>query len=147
VRRFSLAVATLALVAGCYGSSSSSPTPGDMTDVQGELEAHGATIKNAVAGDAGCPDQTLVSNARRLELTLAGDSKTYEVYLFRWKDQSTYTAAAPSFSLCVSAFADRGSSVHVETVEISPWRAYGPEWSKEMHDALQQALADAATGQ
>jgi hypothetical protein len=146
VRKLALAL-VFVLVGGCYGSSSGSPTPGDMTDVQGELEAHGATIKTAVAGDAGCPDQTLVSNARRLQLTLASDGKTYDVYLFRWTDQSTYSAAASSFDVCVSAFADKGTSVHVETVELAPWRAYGPDWSKDMHDLLQQALSQAAAGQ
>ena len=119
---------------------------GDMTDVQADLEAHGATIKDAVAGDSGCADQSLISVARRLELTLASDRKMYLVYLFRGKDQPTWTAAASAFDRCVSAFANRGTSVDVETIEVSPWRAYGPNWSRDMRDALQQALSDAAKG-
>jgi hypothetical protein len=148
VPRFRLLVAltVTTLMAGC-GGGGPTPTPGDMVDVLAELQAHGATVNDVVADDAGCPDQSLYDNARRIELKLAADGQSYEVFLFRWLDGADYTSAASAFYLCVSSFANRGTSVHVETVEVSPWRAYGPDWSRDMHDALQEALSAAATGQ
>jgi hypothetical protein len=140
------ALALVLLLAGCYGNSTS-PTPGDSVDVLAELAANGATVTDAVAGDAGCSDESLQDNARRLDLTLAADGKPYTVFLFRWRNQAEYAAASSAFYLCVSQYADHRGSVHVETVEVSPWRAYGPDWGRGMHDALQSALAGAATGQ
>jgi hypothetical protein len=145
MRRQLLAIALVGLLAGCYGSSSS-PTPGDMTDVQGELEAHGMVITDAVAGDAGCADPTLHDNARRLTVT-AADGQAYQIYLFNWYKDADFLAAAGAFDACVAAFAASGNALVVETVEVSPWRAYGPGWTRALRDAVQQSLEAAASGQ
>lgn len=125
-----------------------SATPGDMVTLLNELTAHGTTVRDMVAGDAGCSDPTLRDNATRLQLTLASEERDHTVYLFRWRRQSDYDTAAASFSLCVSEFANRlSSSVRVDTVAASPWRAYGPGWTPTLHDALQQSLEAAAVGE
>lgn len=133
-------------IAGCYGSSSS-PTPGDMVDVLGELTANGLTMTDTVAGDPGCSDSSLFDNARRLQVTAAADGRSYSVYLFRWRNVTDYTAAADAFAGCVAAFAGQPGNVSVETVDVSPWRAYGPGWTSEVSQALEQALEGAAAGQ
>lgn len=123
------------------------PTPGEMVDVLNELAAHGATVRDVIAGDTGCSEPSLHDNGTRLQLTLASESRDYTVFLFRWRRPSDYDAAAASFSLCVSEFAQRlSSSVSVNVVDVSPWRAYGPGWTPTLHDALQQSLAAAAVG-
>lgn len=133
------------IVAACAGAPQ--PTPGDMTAVLSELEAHGATVRDIVAGDAGCGDPTLHDNATRLELTLAADGRGYTVYLFRWRRQVDYDAAAVAFNTCVSEYLTRAGPVGTVVIDISLWRAYGPGWTQEMHDALLQSLAAAAVGE
>jgi hypothetical protein len=144
-RLLAAAVAVL-LLAGCYGGSAS-PTPGDMTDVLGELTAHGVTMTDTVAGDPGCADPSLFDNARRLVVTSAADGRSYTVYLFRWRNVTDYNAAADAFDACVAAFAGDAGTITVETVDVSPWRAYGPGWTAEVRDAVQQALEGAGSGQ
>lgn len=134
------------LLAGCYGGSTG-PTPGDMVDVLGELSAHGVTMTDTVAGDAGCPDQTLVDNARKLQVSFAPDEKTYTVYLFRWLNNADYNQAAQAFDSCVVSYQGSIGGSSVAKVDVSPWRAYGPDWTQDLHDAVAGALADAATGQ
>jgi len=144
--RLLAAALAMLLIAGCYGGSSS-PTPGDMTDVLGELTAHGLTMTDTVAGDPGCADASLFDNARRLAVTSAADGRSYTLYLFRWRNVTDYNAAADAFDACVAAFAGQPGAAAVETVDVSPWRAYGPGWTTAMRDALQQALSAAGTGQ
>jgi len=139
------AIALMAFVAACYGGSTG-PTPGDMVDVLGELSAHGATMTDTVAGDAGCADQTLVDNARRLAVTFAPDHQTYTVYLFRWLNNADYGEAGSAFAACVAAYEQTNPGASVETVDVSPWRAFGPGWSQPLRDSVTQALTAAATG-
>jgi hypothetical protein len=143
--RLLVATALIALVAACYGGSAG-PTPGDMVDVLGELSAHGATMTDTVAGDAGCADQTLVDNARRLAVTFAPDDRTYTVYLFRWLNNADYGEAGSAFAACVAAYRQANPSASVETVDVSPWRAFGPGWSQALRDSVGQALTAAARG-
>ena len=144
--RLLAAALCLLSIAGCYGGSSA-PTPGDMVDVLGELSANGLTMTDTVAGDPGCADSSLFDNARRLQVTSAADGRSYTVYLFRWRNVTDYSAAADAFDACMTAFPGQPGAVTVETVDVSPWRAYGPGWTGEVRDALQHALEGAATGQ
>jgi len=143
--RWLAASALAVLVAACYGGSAG-PTPGDMVDVLGELSAHGATMTDTVAGDAGCADQSLIDNARRLALSFAADDRTYTVYLFRWLNKADYGEASSAFAGCVAAYEGANPGVGVETVDVSPWRAFGPGWNQQLHDAVAQALTAAANG-
>jgi hypothetical protein len=143
--RWLAAILVAVFVTGCYGGSAG-PTPGDMVDVLGELSAHGATMTDTVAGDAGCADQTLVDNARRLAVSYTPDDQTYTIYLFRWLNNSDYGEAAPAFSGCVAAYGQAHPNATVETVDVSPWRAFGPAWSPQLRDAVAQALTAATNG-
>ena len=127
------ALALALLLAGCYGGSTG-PTPGDMVDVLGELSAHGVTMTDTVAGDAGCPDQTLVDNARKLVVSFAPDEKTYTVYLFRWLNNADYSEAAQAFDSCVVSYQSSNAGSSVDKVDLSPWRAYGPDWTQPLHE-------------
>lgn len=139
------ALALAVLVSACYGGSAS-PTPGDMVDVLGELSAHGVTMTDTVAGDAGCADQSLVDNARKLQVSFSPDQKSYTVYLFRWLNNADYTEAGATFNGCAVAYQDAHSGSTVTKVDVSPWRAFGPDWTTDLQAALSGALADAAKG-
>ncbi len=146
-RLAALAIAAIGGVVVACGAAPA-PTAGDMTLVLSELAAHGATVRDIVAGEPGCADASLQGNGSHLKLTLAADGRDYDVYLFRWRRASDYDAASQPFNSCVSSFADSlDSSVRVEIVEISPWRAFGPGWTQDMHDTVQQSLAAAAVGE
>lgn len=143
VRGAALAVA-VALAAMACGPTPT-PSPEDMTGVLNELAAHGATVKDIVAGDAGCADPSLHGNASRLTLTLAVDGRDYEVYLFRWRRPSDYEAANGPFQQCVAEFV-QNRSTDVEIVEVAPWRAFGAGWTFDAKEAIEQSLAAAAAG-
>ena len=149
--------ALLALaIAGC-GSSATvspsvtpSPTPqrGDMSAIQAALALRGATIHDAVSGDAGCPSVPGIhQNAARFVISLAGDAQTYEIHLFRWRRPADFAAAAQPFRDCVDEYAAGiAGDVAIDTVEVEPWRAYGPGWSQELSELLDSALRDVGGG-
>jgi len=118
-----------------------------MVDVLGALSARGATMTDTVAGDAGCSDQTLVDNARRLQLSFTPDGQTYTAYLFRWLNDADYVSAGPAFEECKLAYQVGHVGSDLASVDVSPWRAYGPSWSPALREAMEQALADAAKGE
>lgn len=138
------AALTSLLIAGC--GVAPTPTPVDMTGVLNELTSHGATVKDILAGEAGCPDSSLHSNASRITLTLA-DGRDYDVYLFRWRNAGDYDTADATFQQCIAAFVAKRGSTDVDVVEVSPWRAFGPAWTDATRAAVEQSLAAAAQGQ
>jgi hypothetical protein len=143
VRLFRLGAVTLALLvaaAACADGAAPTPTPRDFTAVLESLALRGATIHQAVAGDSGCPTLPLHSNAVRLELTLQQDGEDYEIYLFRWRRPEHYTAATEAFADCLEQYAAASVAVNVDSIELAPWRAFGPGWTDELRSALGGAL-------
>jgi hypothetical protein len=137
------------LVTGCGNTAGPTPTPtaGDMSAVLAALALNGATVREVVSGDAGCPGSQLHSNAARLELTIAGDEQAYQVFLVRWRRPADFEAAAQAFSDCVDEYAAQTEGeVVIEGLEIAPWRAYGPAWSEELAATVENALRDAGGG-
>src|SRR5215210_4537710 len=132
-------------IAAACGTGSPSPSAAEMTDFLQALVLRGATIHEQVGGDAGCADSTLYGNALRLELTLAQDGNDYEVFVFRWRRPADFDASAERFGDCLEEFASGISGdANVESVEVRPWRAFGPGWSPELQTTLEQAIR--ATG-
>jgi hypothetical protein len=140
-----LAVAVAGLAVAACGSTGASPTPGDMTAVLEQLALHGASVIRTVSGDAGCADSALHSNAVRIDLTVDDMPSEQRVYLFRWRRPADFDAAADSFAGCVSGYSAPAEGA-VETVEVPPWRAFGPNWSDELRQALEAGLSAAAGG-
>ena len=135
------------LLVACASTALPSPTPGDFTAVLEALALRGATIHEAISGDAGC-EVPLHGNAVRLALTLEQDGRDHRVYLFRWRRPADFERAAGAFEECVAEHAGSDAAVELETIELPPWRAYGPDWSSEMRQALEEALrAAGATSQ
>lgn len=137
----SVLVLTFALIVfgGCGPAAAPTPSPGGFADVISALVLRGATIRQHVSGDAGCPQSELHSNALRLEVSLGG-AQTETVYLFRWRRESDYQAAAGEFAACVAQ--QEGDAV---ALEHSPWRAYGAGWTEDLRTILAQALDEAGT--
>jgi hypothetical protein len=139
-RLLAVTLALLIGIAACADGAAPTPTPRDFTAVLESLALRGATIHQAVAGDSGCPTLPLHSNAVRLELTLQQDGEDYEIYLFRWRRPAHYEAAAETFDDCLEQYAAVSVAVNVDSIELAPWRAFGPGWSDELRTALAGAL-------
>ena len=59
-------------------------------------------------------------------------------WLGRWRRPADHAAAADAFQACVAEFAQRAGAT-AATVDVAPWRAFGPGWSDAMQTALDQA--------
>lgn len=130
------------LVAACYGGVPG-PAPGEMVDLVAALAARGLSLDQATAGDPGCDASPLYRDAVRLDMTYAADGKTYVAYLFRWRNQAAHEAAVPGFVDCAAAHVAR-TGVDIDDVGAGLWRAYGPDWSPDVADALEDALNSVA---
>ena len=115
-----------------------------MVALLAEMSAHGLSVRDNVAGDPGCGQPSLRDNASRLTIQLAGEPAAYTVFLFRWRRPADFDAAAADFGACVAEFSQVGTAV--STLEHSPWRAFGPNWSAALEAALDDSLAGAAGG-
>ena len=129
----------LAFIIAACAASAPTPAPGDFGDAMSALVLRGVTVVGQTSGDAGCQADLLHRNAARLAVSVAGDEAIYDVYLFRWRRDSDFTAAAPSFAACLDEHSDR-AGLPVMAVESSPWRAYGTGWSNELRAVVEQAL-------
>ncbi len=136
-----LIFAVLLSVLGCGGTGLPPASAGEMGDVVSALVRRGATITDQVAGDAGCSESSLHSNAVRLDVRLPGETASSSVYLFRWKTGSDFDNAADAFARCVAERNDQP-----QTASHSPWRAYGSGWSDALSTAVNEALAETVSG-
>lgn len=141
-----LCLALLPGLGGCAGNAAlPSPTPRSVVSVLEGLALRGATIRQAVSGDAGCGVAPLRGNAVRLVLTLDGSAEQHEIHLFRWRRQAQYDAAAGDFADCVEEYSASGEA-EVEVLELAPWRAFGRGWDEELSIVLDEALRAAGGG-
>jgi hypothetical protein len=144
VSRATLAAIVVALLlAGCgVFVAPAQPTAGELTEIVGSLVRRNMTITTQVAGDPGCRESALHSNAIRYDVRPARSDRSYPVYVFGWKSQQTFDTDKATFDACVKSYRD-STGTEVETIEHSPWRAYGPEWPSELLDAVDAALVEA----
>jgi hypothetical protein len=70
----------------------------------------------------------------------------HRIYLMRWRRQADFDSDKSAFDQCVDEYRTLNPRSEVSTLEISPWRAYGPAWSEMMRDTLERALRDAGGG-
>jgi len=113
-----------------------------MTGVLSALVLRGATIRQVVSGDAGCPGSSLHSNAARIDLTLHAGAD-HSVYLFRWRRPADFGAAADAFADCAAQHVAQSPAAAADVVEVPPWRAYGTGWTRELNTILHEVLRTA----
>src|SRR3954454_4008354 len=131
------------LLAGCGAFvAPAQPTAAELTEIVASLVRRDMTITTQVAGDPGCKDAALHSNAVRYDVRPAGSDRSYPVYVFGWKSGQTFNADMATFDSCVQTYHDSAGAT-VDTIEHSPWRAFGPDWPPELRDAVDAALVEA----
>jgi hypothetical protein len=119
-------------ISACTTGPTPTPTPGGMDDAIANLVLRGITVRGLVSGDPGCPTSDLHDNAVHLEVSYGSLSSLRQIYLFQWRRASDFDAASAAFNDCVAEFSETAPGVNVSTVEASPWRAYGPNWTPEL---------------
>ena len=135
-------VATL-LLSGCgVFVAPAQPTAGAVTEIVASLVRRNMTITTQVAGDPGCQESALHSNAIRYDVRPGGSGRSYPVYVFGWKSQQTFDADKANFDACVETYRE-STGTSVDTTEHVPWRAYGGDWPRELRDAVDAALVEA----
>ena len=136
----------LLLTAACQANDPAAATPRDTAGLLEELGRHGVTAVEQRGGDTGCADTSLEPNAVHWRLVVGGDPTPRDVYLVRFKDRGAFVAAASVVDACRATFAARTDRAggELEHLEISPWRAFGDDWSSGLQDALRASLILAA---
>jgi hypothetical protein len=136
-------LAATMILTGCSVVVAPSPTAGALADVVNALVRRNMTITNQVAGDAGCADPTLQGNAVRYEVSMAGEVDAHPVYVFGWKDPASFGTAKGAFDACVENFSLTNRASSMATLEHAPWRAYLPNYSIQLTNAVDEALVEA----
>jgi hypothetical protein len=139
-------VLAASLVMGCYGDNTPGPTPGSMDDVIANIVLQDVTVLHLTSGDAGCPTSSLHDNAVHLTLVVGAQSASHEVYLLRWKNQAEFDGGANDFAACVDEYRALNPAQQVDTLDSSPWRAYGPSLSGPIGAIVFNALRAAGGG-
>jgi hypothetical protein len=135
------------LLAGCGAIGGASPTPAyAVNDVIGQLVVRGVTVEHVTSGDAGCPGSQLHSNGVHLQVAMAGEAGASDIYLLNWLSSAAFAAAAADFDSCVAEYQTAHPGVTIDQVALDPWRAYGANWSPDLHSTLASALQAASGG-
>jgi hypothetical protein len=139
--------AVLALMA-CKGTAPPA-TPQDLTGFVTELVRRHVAVVKTISGDPGCADASLVPNGVHLRVSLAPDPTVYDAYLFRFKNEATWSAAASKVAACAAqgpTTATAAADGSLITLSASPFRAFGVGWSSALRAAIDGALRAAAAG-
>lgn len=147
-RRLSSAVRSLALagLAGlaltACGGERPGPTAADRQGIFEELARRGGTVSDIVAGDPGCADPELAGNAIRFRLTAPGAAEGADVYLFTFKNRPFFERGRAAVDACQRVFESRsaGTGGPVERIDVSPYRAFGDDWSPGLRGFLEATM-------
>ena len=144
-RRFRLAAALAApvVLASCYSFATPSYHPGEGRDLVAAIVRHGVTVDATVPGDSACDDPGLVANAIRLAVTDPGDGADRDVWLYSFRERS-WAAGEASVDACQAAFEAAHPDATVIRLDIPVYRAFGADWSTDLAQALEAAIAEAA---
>jgi hypothetical protein len=135
------------LLPGCGAIGGASPTPAyAVNDVIAQLVVRGVTVQHVTSGDAGCPGSQLHSNGVHLQVTVAGAPGSSDIYLLNWLSSAAFDAAAADFDACVAEYQAAHPDATIDQVALDPWRAYGADWSADLHSTLAAALQTASGG-
>ncbi|MGH2468409.1 MAG: hypothetical protein ACRDGL_11885 [Candidatus Limnocylindrales bacterium] len=135
-------VAVLALAA-CTGGGRPRSTPMDLSGVVTELIKRQVAVVQTIGGDPGCDDASLRPNGVHLRVSLTRDPTVYDVYLFRFKDDVTWGSQSAAVTACAAAVTSTASAPaggSLQTIAVSPYRAFGLGWPSALRVALDGAL-------
>lgn len=142
------AAGALVALAGCGSGVASppQPTPGGYTEIFEAWALNGVTVYARTSGDPGCGDQSLADNAVHVVVSMPPDDEPRDVYLFRFRNSVRWADAQPLIDACQSTFEAISARAGgpVSRIDISPYRAFGDGWTRELQAALERGLAEVA---
>jgi hypothetical protein len=139
-----LAIGVAALAAsGCYGNTTPSYNPGDITALVQSVTRHGLAISATVSGDSPCNDPTLINNALHLTVADPASGSPRDVYVYAFREKN-WVATRDAWVACADAYASAHPTETVTRLEIPVYRAFGAGWSEDLRDAVNAALTDAS---
>lgn len=142
-------LAVAVAVAGCGGGKPPPATPLALSDLVSELVTHRVAVVKSISGDPGCDSADLAGNGVHLQVRESGDSSIYDVYLLRFKDQATWQREADAVAACAAAGSGTAAAAAdgtLQTIAVSPFRAYGAGWPPALEQALDAVIHIAAAG-
>jgi hypothetical protein len=132
------------LLAACGPLERPPNTPMDRSGIFEQIAVEGGTVVSVTSGDAGCDDPALAENAVRARV-LTPDGAEADVHLLTFRNRPFWEASAAEADACVAELATRhGPGGSIERLDISPYRAWGRDWTPGLADLLQRALTRAA---
>ncbi len=134
------------LLAGCSGSNTSAPTkiPGDTSQLILAMTRRGANVLTTVSGDSACSDPSLVANALHLTVTVPTDLKARDVYIYTFRSKY-WDASEAMINACQTAYASAHPGATIERLDVPDYRTLGADWSQQLQDLLQSALAETSS--
>jgi len=141
VRLLALVALSAQALAAC-GGERPGPTPADRQGILEELARRGGTVSEIVSGDPGCADPELAGNAIRFSLTVPGASGSADVYLFTFKNRPFFERGAAAVDACQRAYETDAARTGgpVERIDVSPYRAFGEDWSPGLRIFLEATM-------
>jgi hypothetical protein len=143
MRAMAVMVLLAATVAACGSLEPPAPTAEAMDDVIAQLVLRDVRVHRLVSGDAGCPNTELHNNAVHMEVAIGAQSSLRDIYLLRWRRAADFDAGRKPFEDCIANYRALNPGRDIQSLEIYPWRAYGPGWTEQLRTILADALAAA----
>jgi hypothetical protein len=136
-----------AVLCGCglVSRTPPAPTPADFLGISGALVNRGVSIRNIVAGDAGCDDQGLAKTAISFRASGLDQPTQVPVHLYIFGSRDSYDKLRASVDACARSYiTDPGT---FESIDAEPFVIVGQgPWGARFTAAMRQGLSEAAGG-
>jgi hypothetical protein len=141
-----MGAATLLAACGSAVASPPQPTPGGYTEIFEAWALNGVAVHERTSGDPGCGDQSLADNSVHVVVSMPPDDEPRDIYLFRFRNSVRWADAQPLIDACQSTFEAISARTGgpVSRIDVSPYRAFGDDWTPELQAALERGLAEVA---
>ena len=130
-------------VAGCYSLAEPSLRPGNSRDILLALDRRGVVVESELAGELACDDAGLVANALRLTASTASDPEERDVFIYSFRTKG-WDDSAEAVDACQAEYAAANPDARISRVDVPTYRAFGPDWSAELTEAVRAALEEAS---
>lgn len=130
-------------VMGCYSLAEPSLRPGNSRDILLALDRRGVVVESALAGESACDDAGLVANAVRLTASTPSDPEQRDIFIYSFRTRS-WDDSARAVDECQAEYAAANPSADIARVDVPTYRAFGPDWSNELTEAVRAALEEAS---
>jgi hypothetical protein len=131
------------LLAGCYNFAQPSFHPGNARQLLIAISRR-ADKADAKVGESACSDPTLVENAIHLTVTAPDDPTPRDVWVYAFREKG-WDATKATVDACQAEYAAANPDATITRLDVPVYRAFGPDWSPDLVEAVKDGLEEAAT--